>query len=251
LLALPGFLIDRARTANMGAPELYIEDEWREVLCAEGLDDFGVLMSSRRGKGLSYHTRSQVYRIELRDGKVVFLKRDVFTLTMLKDTLFDVLRLRRPEPPCVKEWNALLAVRRAGISAPEPIAFGQRRRTGLPYQGVLVTAMLQGTPLSKLLVSNSDEDLRLSAVRAAGQTVRMICEAGLSWCDMVAKHFFVSERKAGILDLARMEGTPRAMKSYAPKQVRRFITDLRRCGATETEVEAFLDAFGHRDVIEF
>jgi len=223
---------------------LHIEDEWRAALTEAGLGSFEAMMTSCRGRQVSWHTRGVTYRVELPDGRAVFLKRDVFTLTMLKDAVGDVLRLARPEPPCIKEAAALRRVRQLGIAAPEPIAWGQRRRFGLPVQAVLVMTELPGVALPAALEGDLSARSRLAAVRAVGHLARKLYEAGLSWPDLAPKHFLIADGSAGVIDLARMYQARRRPRSYMPQQVQRFCVKLRACGASDEEAAAFRAVVG-------
>lgn len=231
--------------------ELHIEDEWLDALKAGGLDTFDALMTSERGRCFSMHDRGQTYRIELPDGRAVFLKRDTFT--SLKDICEDTLHLRRSQPPCVVELAAIRHVARLGIPAPPPIAWGQRRRGPLAWRAVLVTGPLEGTPLSELLAAGMSDQAREAAMRAVGRTARKLYEAGLSWPDLAPKHFFLSQdgdtQPTGVLDLARMRPTRRALKRYLPKQVARFCGKLRLRGGADADERTFLDALGYEELL--
>ena len=220
------------------SPELHISDEWRGELKAIGLDSFNALMSSSQGKCVSYHTRGQTYRISLPGGEVVFLKRDA--LTRLKDVLTDLWYLSRPASPCIIERRALQRVGDLGIAVPQVIAWGQRRRAGLPWEGLIVTRELPGVPLHKFL--DEQQERRDAALRAAGSVAGRLYAAGMSWADLAPKHFLIAGQTAGILDLARMRATRRFRSFYMAKQLRRFGIHLRRRGGSDDDVAVFLNA---------
>lgn len=233
----------------MSSAELHIEQQWRGILGAAGLDSLDALMRSERGKCVSWHTRGQTYRIELDGGHVIFLKRDVRTLTMFKDALTDICRLARPEPPCIKEIGALGQVRELGISVPQPVAWGQRRSAGLPCQAAMVMTVLNGVSLHKIIQSDPPEADRSVAICAAARTAAKLYEAGLSWPDLAPKHFLIENGLAGVLDLARMRKTAMPLRTYMPRQVERFLARLRGWGGGEEDVRTFLDAMGYEKML--
>jgi len=223
----------------MSSIDFHIDQEWREVLADEGLAGLDALLACDRGVCCSWHTRGQVYRIELADGRTIFLKRDTFTATMLKDAFADLVRLDFPQPPCVKELAALNAVRALGIAAPKPIAWGQRRRLALPVSAVLITMPLAGTPISKMLNGAAEEGALRQALVSAGRIAARLCEAGLSWPDLRAKHFLVDGDTVGILDLARMRRTGQSAARDMVKQTAKFLGELRRLGGSDGDEDAF------------
>jgi len=231
---------------------LHIDEQWRDALAAAGLADFDALMDWDDSKCLSWHDRGQVYRIELPDGRAAFLKRDAFTSA--KWILTDLCHLRRPTEPCLHEMAMLRRVAAIGVPAPAVVAWGQRRRCGLPHRSVLVMTPLAGTPLHKLLRAGADEPTRRAAMQAAGRAAAMIYRAGLSWLDLVAKHFFVTldsdDEIAGVLDLTRMRPTRSQPASYMPKQVAKFAASLRDFGGSGADLAVFLDALGYADVLD-
>jgi len=218
--------------------ELHFVEQWRRTLAAAGLGSFDEMMQSHQGTLVSHHTRGQTYRIELPRGQTVYLKRDA--VTTLKDVLTDLSYLSRPQPPCIVELRALNHVAALGISAPQVLAWGQRRRASLPHQAVLVTRELAGTPLSELFKADAPADVRRDALCLAGALAAKLYRARLSWPDLAPKHFILDGDAVGILDLARMRRTVRPRWTYMPKQVRRFCLRLRARGGSEADRNAFL-----------
>ncbi|MCD4699612.1 MAG: hypothetical protein K8R91_03455, partial [Phycisphaerae bacterium] len=191
---------------------------------------------------VSWHTRGQTYRIELPGGKVVFLKRD--TYTGAKDILADLVNLRRPLAPCINEMHALGLVADLSIPVPEVIARGHRGRAALPWQAAIIMTELQGVPMSEFLKTDQPADRRRIVMIAAGEVAAKLFRAGLAWPDMAPKHFIIDGDTVGILDLARMRKTRRTVKSFMPKQVRRFCNRFRGRGGNEDDLKNFLNALG-------
>jgi len=232
----------------MASAELCVSDGWREALSAGGLGTFDAMMRPEPGECVSWHSRGQAYRVVLPGGEVVFLKRDAFT--KLKDVLSDACRLRRPEPACIHELRALRRVAALGVRVPEVIAWGQRRRAGLPWRAVLVTRLLPGVALDELVKASEAGEDRRAALRLAGAAARKLYEAGLSWPDLLPKHFLLAGGEVGVLDLARMRRTRRAMKRFLPRQVGRFCAKLRARGADGGDVAALLEGLGRADILD-
>ncbi len=228
--------------------ELHISDEWKGPLAAAGFDTFDAVMGSVQGECVSWHTRGQTYRIELPalrtsngpGGEVVFLKRD--TYTSVKDILTDLVNLRRPLAPCINEMHALGLVADLGIPAPEVIAWGRRGRALLPWQAAIIMTEIPGAAMSEFLKTDQPTDRRRVVMNAAGAVAAKLYQAGLSWPDMVPKHFIIDGDTVGILDLARMRKTRRPAERFMPKQVRRFSDRLDKRGGNEDDLKNFLDA---------
>jgi len=220
--------------------ELYFIAGWQEPLAATGLGTFEEMIHGEPGRCVSRHTRGQTYRVESAGIGVVYLKRDMHT--SLKDMLIDLLYLNKPQPPCLVELRAIRRVAALGIAAPEVVAWGQRRRWGLPWQGVLVTRELAGRPLSRMLLNDPPDEKRLEAVRGAGVVVGRLHAARLCWPDLAPKHFYIRrDGSIGVLDLARLRRDAGPRAAYVPKQVRRFCQQLARHGGTKAEAAAFRD----------
>ena len=220
--------------------ELHVSEQWQEPLAAAGLESFGAMMASTRGECFSRHTRGQTYRLVLGGGEAVFLKRDCYTT--VKDISADLLCLRRPQPPCVVEARAIGLVSGLGIPAADVIAWGQRRKAGLPWHAVLLTRELAGVPLHQFLKADPPPQRRREAIAAAAKVAGRLFRARLSWRDMRPKHFLLDGESVGVIDLARLRPSRLPGRLYVPKQLRRFCAALRECSGDEGDVKAFLEA---------
>jgi len=194
---------------------MQIKPQWREPLAEAGLDSFDALMTFEAGRCFSWHKRGQAYRVELPGGRAVFLKRDA--RTKLKDIFGDCVRLQRPQPRTFKERWAAERLAELGIATPQIIAWGQKRRAGLPWQAVIVSTCLPGRPLDEYLASGIDPAGRRATLAAVGSVIAKLYEAGLSWPDLLPKHVFISpQREVGLIDLERMHPCRSALVRRMP-----------------------------------
>ena len=227
----------------MSFEEFHVSEPWRAGLAQAGLDSFDALMAVQPADCLSWHLRGQTYRLALPDGRTVFLKRDALTLT--KQLLGDLLRLRRTQPMTYKERLAMERASAAGIRTAETIAWGQRRRLGLAFQGVLVTGVLAGEGLDDFLRSQPPGEPRRQTMRAVGEAIGRLYSAGLNWPDLVARHVYAAPGlTVGMLDLERLHPARRGLRQAMRRQVDRFIRDCLRAGAGPDETAALLEALG-------
>lgn len=222
--------------------ELQIVEEWRGPLARAGLDRLDALLGSGDWECVSYHTRGQTYRLVLPAGDVVFLKRDA--LTMAKHIIGDLLRLRRPQPQTFKERLAIQRVAALGIATPQVIAWGQRRRRGLPWRAAMLTTCLPGVPLNEYLAARAPGRNRRTVLEAVGCALAKLYRAGLSWPDLVPRHIHVGrDARVGMLDLERLRPRRNAMRRCMPRQVGRFCRMLRDDGVAEEDLAALFDGF--------
>jgi len=228
-----------------GAGGLHMAPEWANRLRAAGLDSFDALYGTERGEEAHRHDRSWTQRVELAGGEVLYLKCDVFTT--FKQIVTDLLHLRRPQPLSEKERQGIERVSALGVATARPVAWGQRRRLGLPHRGVLAMTELSGGRVDDYLDARPPAEQRRAVLAAVGRTLRTLYGAGLSWPDLRVKHVYVDPPgKVGLLDLERLEprsDAPRRM----PRQVRRFCRELREHGADDGDTDALLDGFGRPD----
>ena len=223
------------------ADELHIADEWGDALAEARLDTFDALMECESGECFSRHARGRTYRIELPDGRAVFVKYN--SSTSLKDICTDLWCLRWPVAPCTSEARALLRMAELEIPAPRAIAWGARGRLIGPGSAVVVMTELAGQPLDQLLETDPPDEARRNALRAAGEVAANIYQAGLSWPDLRAKHIILGDGPAGVLDLTRMRPARGAARKPMGKQIGRFCAELRLLGCSSGDIETFLDAF--------
>ena len=184
-------LIPQGAAITVTAANLNIAPAWRDSLAEAGLDSLDSLLALGRGRLLSSHARGWVREVELAGGQVVYVK--CALRTKLKQIASDLARFGRPQPLPEKERQGIRHVQSLGIAAPEVIAWGQRRRLGLPWQAALVMGPLAGQPIHQCLRA-LDPVARTEALDAAAQVVAQIRRAGLWWPGLRIKHIYLDTR---------------------------------------------------------
>lgn len=226
---------------------LHVESDWIDALRQGGLDSFDALYEARFAAPGSMHDRGRTGPLTLPGGRTLYLK--CSAVTPLKQIAADMLRLRRCEPLSERERFALQCVGRIGITAPRPVAWGRRRRCGLPWRGVLAMTVVSGVVLNEYLAS-ADGAERTAAMLAVGRTLRTLYESGLSWPDLRVKHVYVDDGlSVGLLDLERLDTCRNAWGRRTARQVECFCAELRDAGAEEGDLAAMLGALGGPDVL--
>jgi len=228
----------------------HIEPSWQSPLAAADLGSLEGLMRTQLGKCVSDHGRGQVIRIELAGGQVVFVKRDTFSPAMLKNALADLCHLKSPRDPATREVEAIRRVASLGVRTPLPLAWGHRKFGPFPLQSVLVTAELTGKHLHIMLKYGAPRDEVRSALSWSGRTAGAIYRAGLSWPDLMPKHFFIEEESAGVLDLIRVHQAKGPVATYMPAQVGRFCDKARFFGTEEEDLAFFLEAMDYEGLLK-
>ena len=183
---------------------LTIQPDWKEALAQAGLTDLDALLAFSDGECLSLHLRGKTLRTTLPGGQTVFIKQDHFT--KWKTILRFLLRFKKPHPNTEIERRRLAIAARVGITVPQVIAWGQRRRFGLPQQAVMVMLPMNGIPLPEFLNQEKDLEKRKTAITKAEQTLHFLQENSLDWIrDCKPEHFFVlQDGSIGLIDLERL-----------------------------------------------
>lgn len=197
---------------------LTILAEWQEVLAQADLADLHKLLSFSAGDCLSRHLRGKTSRFQLPNGQSIFIKQDHFT--KWKTTTRSLLRFKKPQTNTEKERGRLELVASHDIPVPKIIAWGQRRRWGLPHQGVFVMLPMDGVPLDDYLKQEKDPAKRRKALEKAEQTLQHLQEHKLDWGkDCKPEHFFVLRNgKIGLIDLERLEQRKKPLSAETRKK---------------------------------
>jgi predicted Ser/Thr protein kinase len=202
---------------------LTIEPEWQKALSQAGLADLDKLLAFAEGECFSYHLRGKTSKFTLPGGQVVFIKQDHYT--KWQTTVRNLSRLRKPQPNTEKERRCLLLAARFGLIVPKVIAWGQRRRFGLPHQGVMVMLPIDGVALPDFLQKEKDASKREAAIAQAERTLKYMQEKWLDWSkDCKPEHFFVlANGEIGLIDLERLRLRKKPLSSQLREmQLARF-----------------------------
>jgi hypothetical protein len=152
-----------------------------------------------------------------------------------------------------RELAALVALRRAGVAAVEPLA-AVAQRSGLGYRLRLVTALVDGAvPLAALAAAHPE--LRRRAVRRAGEVVAAALACGLRHRDLHVDNLVAVARDGGIevflLDLDRARLAPPLPESVRAAMLTRMARYLVRhrarlpTPASRTDALRFLAGMGY------
>lgn len=240
---------------------LEIEPSHQSLLGAAGLVEFDAFMLVAGGKPVSWHRHRETVPLDLsingRSGRF-YLKR-VFRVPP-KHAFWPLFRLRKGESQPRHEWRILDQLQRAGIPAMRRVAFGERRRLGMPVSAfLLVEAVPVPHTLENWLVPGFpkpaavDQSLLGRLLHDVGTLLGRLHHAGFLWPDAHAKHIFASPPPGGgaarawqlcIIDVERMGQLPSAP---APEQAAREITilrnSLRPMPLSEEDLRRFLTGY--------
>lgn len=177
---------------------LEIEPGYEPVLRAAGLTHFEAFMGVQGGPPAGRHRHRETVPLDLDvDGRTQqFYMKRVFSVPP-KHAFWPLLRgqLGRSQP--CREWHMLAELERAGIPAMQRVAFGERRRFGMPREAFLLVEavpmkytlehwLLPGFPKTPPI----DKRLRDHLWFELGMLIRRLYEANLDWPDLRAKHIF-------------------------------------------------------------
>lgn len=202
---------------------LHIKPEWRDTLQTNNLNTMAMLLQYYGGTCLSSHTRSATWRHTLHDGRDVFVKRDFFTKISI--VLRYLLRGKKPICNADKERRAFALAAEHGFTVPEVIAWGEKRRLGLPHAGVMIMLPVDGIPVDRFAADPNNKDQAHAAIAKAEQTLSRLQDCRLDWkTDCKPEHFFVRpDGSIALIDLERLRLRKKPLtQAYRAMQLRRF-----------------------------
>lgn len=173
-------------------------------LGAAGLRTFDDFMQVAGGIPTSKHRHRETLPVDIEcDGRArrFFLKR-VFRVPAAH-ALQPMLRGRRGFSQPAIEWGVCNALEAAGIPAMTAVAYGERRRLGVPCQAFLLVEaapmphtlenwLVPGFPRPEVL----DAPRRNALLHDLGRLVSDLNGAGFHWPDIGAKHIYAAQRDA-------------------------------------------------------
>jgi rfaE bifunctional protein nucleotidyltransferase chain/domain len=192
-----------------------------ELLRGHGLIDLRALLAGRDGVPVNVHATRTVWRIAL-DGATLYLKTEKAATK----------RGSLPSGGAFAEMRNHLALRAAGLRAPEPWLAVEGRDERGHRAGALLTAEAPGTPLDAFLKANlaaAPPRPRAAWARGVGLALRALHTARFLHPDLHAWHLVVDGTPSGgiasitFIDLARLE---RSKSRVGPKESARGLAAL-------------------------
>lgn len=241
------------------------EPGYEAALRAAGLLDFDFLMKAKGGPAASSHTHRETIPLEIAvDGqpKKFFLKR-VFHVPP-KHALAPFLRFQAGQSQPRLEWNMLGELVKTDIPAMRRVAFGERRRLGIPIQALLlVEAVPMPHTLEDWLVPGFPRPFRLDPSRCHrllyefGGLIRRLHAEGFRWPDLHPKHVFAeplaqssSDRqwRFCLIDVERMTRIDAGpLDETARRDLERLRQNMAPFPMTATHVHVFAAGYLGRD----
>jgi len=238
-----------------------VESAYRSCLEATGLVEYDDFMQVSGGKAVGWHRHRETVPLDLAvDGRTqrFFLKR-VFRVPP-KHAFWPLLRFHRGMSQPRREWRMLQELQEAGIPAMRRVAFGERRRLGMPASAfLLVEAVPMPYTLEDWLVPgfpkppSADPRDRGQLLQGVGALIGRLHRAGFLWPDLHAKHVFASpppsNRKRApwefcLIDVERMTRQPSAVPpERALREIATLRNNLRPMPFDEEDLHHFLTGY--------
>ena len=196
-----------------------IEEPWQEALQQAELASFEAAFAYSDAKPLSKKSHSVTYTKLLPNGARIFIKQDSWTGWRPIARAF--IRLQKPLPAVGRERAKMQKLNALGFNTAQVIAYGEKRRLGLPHQGVMISLCVPGTAVDAI----TDAQFRAVAAEQARKTLKRLQELGCNWGrDCKPEHFFVTpELKVTLIDVERMKfGHKPLAEALCRKQFERF-----------------------------
>lgn len=197
---------------------------WAAALAARGLGSFSALMDFR-GDGPPREKRDRrIVRVVLPGPPPAVLYLKQHRRSPLRDVLSDLLRGRRPRSSAAREWESILALRKAGVATMAPVAFGERRFLSCLGGSFLLTEAVEGVRLEDLArrFGGNFREKRAILLSLAGLARRMH-GAGLNHRDFYLCHaFLLPPAKGGglvLIDLQRVGRRARGRNRWVVKDL--------------------------------
>ncbi|BFM18449.1 lipopolysaccharide kinase InaA family protein [Maricurvus nonylphenolicus] len=192
--------------------EEFVNPAWKSVLQALNLDSFSSLWdvelepfqapnTERGGTSTVYSFKSDIDGCPI----TLFIKRQE------NYNCFDWRKPWRPMPVCEREWRNACHLQALGIGTIEPVYYGRRALNG--GQAIFVTVGLEGyQPLIELDIHSVSATDREPIMRAAGEHIARLHQAGLVHHCLYGNHIFFRKPSMGgcdirFIDLEKMRST--------------------------------------------
>lgn len=184
----------------------HICEQWRLALESAGLGVFDAAFDYDNRQPLSAKSHSRTYGHRLDDGTLIFIKQDRWT--GWRPIARAIIRGQKPLPAVGREREKMRRLAEMGFHTAEIIAYGERRRLGLPHQAVMITRCVPGVSLDRLQSdAASSPQFRQEAIYQARAVIRELQRTGCDWGrDCKPEHFFATrEMRITLIDVERMK----------------------------------------------
>lgn len=192
---------------------LVLHRDFLGILERNDLASFDSLYHAVSGENFSRNPWRRVDRLELRDAggkrRIFHLKRHALSRA---DRFKSILKGKKAEDGR-NEWDKMMCLLRLGIPTMTPVAYGERRWRGLPWQSLTLTEHLyrsrrleEWIPDLERLDPGEAAKRRLKACRELARIAGRFHELGLNHNDFYLGHFFIREEPFTIflIDLQRV-----------------------------------------------
>jgi heptose I phosphotransferase len=236
---------------------LTIQPDWRAALEAAGLASFDALFAAGEAHKVDGHRYRSVSRLELPGpgGKplVVYLKRQ-WGLEA-RASMRDFLGRRWPALPARREWKNTLRLLAAGIPVAPPVVWGLDHASSEP-RSLIAFAEVHGPSLARYIAKTAPSALQGPAAARrhriadlAGQAVRRLHDAGLSFPDLYGKHLYLEgpeavEPRIVLIDVQRLRGR---RPGHVAEDLAALFVSTECPSLTRTDRLRFLRAYMGRD----
>jgi heptose I phosphotransferase len=211
---------------------LVINERYLEFLKGHGLGDFESLMNYEGGTFFNKKRLRSVVRMELGEGeeaKAFYLKRHFQPLDERLKAF--VVWNRREEAR--NEWESILLLKGFGIPTVVPVAFGERRRFGMPYASLTLTEEIYGaerveTYIPSFSSRSSGKDLNIEKRRLIKRLALLAKDFhnhGFNHQDFYLGHFFIRPvtGELFLVDLQRVHKRKAIRKRDRIKDLAQFV----------------------------
>ncbi|BAN50426.1 lipopolysaccharide kinase InaA family protein [Metapseudomonas resinovorans] len=199
----------------LGSVEPRADEEFRRFWSLRG--DWVEAPNRRRG-GVS-----GVQRVQLMDGRQLYLKRQV-------GHLYRSLRHPFGRPTALRERDALLAIEGLGVRVPHLVYGGASHRPGNGWQALLVTEALEGfIEFGSWYASQPDERARHLVLQQLAVTLCRLHQGGWQHGCLYAKHVFVRPKgEGGLPEIALLDLEKARHRLSSKRAARRDLWQFRR-----------------------
>jgi hypothetical protein len=237
-----------------------IKEEFRPFMDALGLSDFDSFMNFSGGRMVKEITARTITRVEARAmgvAKSFYLKRHRGVKTGRGRRFLNALS-GKSITDAGREWEAIEALHKAGISAVRGVAMGERSLACGVDESFVMTEELSGYVQleamardAKLPLTREEIFLKRSLIRETARVVRAFHAAGFNHRDLYLTHVLAKRHGGGwsvkLIDLQRVEHRTRLRARWLVKDVSALDYSSPRGVVTRADRMRFYKIYSGRD----